>query len=213
LHEAFLDSSILWAFVGPSRFEPDHGACVAIFERKDVRRYASETVSYEVKQSEGRRAALYSELIAHRMLKKRPEEFDTSVFSRHVEGRARELIREMRGSEADIESLRALGQMEAARMRTARSRIEKLLIPAKKDAYLQDVMRLSLGIELGDAKIVTDYVSWAPAHKAAKFLTGDGKLLGGLRAGLAKFLDDRLISAPTVNDFLEPDRFLSSLPP
>jgi len=213
LHEAFLDSTILWAFVGPSRFEHNHDVCVVIFEREDVRRYTSETVSYEVKQSESRRARLYSELIAHHVLKKKPEEFDTSLFSRHVAERARALIRETRGNEADIELLRELSQMEAARIRTARSRIEKPFVPAKKDPYLQDEMRLALSIELGDAKIVTDYVSWAPAHTMAKFLTGDGRLLGALRAGLAKFLVDRMISAPTVHDFLEPDRYLSSLPP
>lgn len=213
MHEAFLDSSILWAFVGPSLFEHNHEACVAIFEREDVRRYTSVTVSNEVGQSERRRAKLYSELIAHLRLKKKPEEFDTSLFSRHVAGRARELVRGMRGSEADIEFLRRLGQTEGARIRSARSRIEEPLVPAKRDPYLEDQLRLALAIELGDAKKVTDYISWAPAHRAAKFLTGDGKLLDGLRAGLAKFLADRLIGAPTVDDFLEPDRFLSGLPP
>jgi len=213
LHEAFLDSSIFWAFVGPERFEPDHNACVAIFARDDVRRYTSETVSSEVKQSEDRRARLYSDLVAHLKLKRKLEEFDASRFSRHVADRARQLVREIRGSEADIEFLRQLGEFERARIRTARSRIEKPLVRAKKDAYFEDLLRGALDIELGDARVVTDYLFWAPTHSDARFLTGDGKLLVKLRAGLARFLAARYMAVPTVDDFLEPGRYVAGFLP
>jgi hypothetical protein len=212
LHEAFLDSSIFWAFVGPERFEPDHHACVAIFARDDVRRYTSEAVSSEVKQSEDRRARLYSDLVVHLRLKKKPEEFDASHFSRHVADRARQLLREIRGSEADIDLLRRLGEFERARIRTARSRIEMPLVPAKKDPYFEDLLRGALDIELGDAKVVTDYVFWAPTHGSAKFLTSDGKLLIKLRAGLAQFLAARYMAVPIIDDFLEPGKYMAGIP-
>lgn len=211
--EAFLDSSIFWAFVGPERFEPDHHACVAVFTRDDIKRYASETVSSEVKQNESRRARLYSDLVAHLRLKKKPEEFDASHFSRHVADRARQLLHEIRGSEADVDLLRILGAMEGARIRTARSRIEKPLVPARKDAYFEDTLRGALEIELGDAKVVTDYVFWVPTHSDAKFLTSDGKLLVELRAGLAQFLAARYMATPIIDDFLEPGKYMAGIPP
>jgi hypothetical protein len=212
LHEVFLDSSTLWAFVGPPRLEPDYSVCKTIFARDDVKRFTSETVSNEVKQSESRRARLYSDLVAHFRLKNKPEEFDASHFSRHVADRGRQLLRGMHGSEADIEFLRKLGEMERARIRTARTRIEMPLVPAKKDPYFEDLLRGALDIELGDAKVVTDYMFWAPARSDAKFLTSDGKLLVKLRTGLAQFLADRYMAVPTIDDFLEPGRFLAGIP-
>jgi len=212
LHEVFLDSSILWAFVGPPRLEPDYSACNTIFARDDIKRFTSETVSNEVKQSESRRARLYSDLVAHLKLKKKPEEFDASHFSRHVADRARQLLRGIRGSEADIEFLRKLGEMESARIRTARFRIDMPLVPAKKDAYFEDLLRGALDIELGDAKVVTDYVFWAPTHSDAKFLTSDGKLLIKLRAGLAQFLAARYMAVPIIDDFLEPGKYMAGIP-
>ena len=213
MHEAFLDSSIFWAFVGPERLEPDHHACVAIFARDDFRRYTSETVFSEIRQSESRRARLYSDLVAHLKLKKKPDEFDVSHFSRHVQARARQLLRGMRGSEADIEFLRQLGEMESARMRTALSRIEMPLVPARKDAYFEDLLRGALNVELGDAKVVTDYLFWTATHVGARFLTGDGKLLVKLRARLAQFLAAKCMTVPTVNDFLEPGKYMAGFPP
>lgn len=213
MHEVFLDSSVLWAFIGPPRLEPDYSACNTIFARDDIKRFTSETVSNEVKQSESRRARLYSDLVTHLKLKKKPEEFDASHFSRHVADRARQLLRGIRGSEADIEFLRQLGEMESARIRTARSRIEKPLVPARKDAYFEDTLRGALDIELGDAKVVIDYLFWAPTHADAKFLTADGRLLVKLRARLAQLLAAKYMAVPTVDDFLEPDKYLAGLPP
>ena len=68
MHEAFLDSSILWAFVRPPRFEPHHGTCVAIFNHLQVRRFASESVDREIRETLRRKARLYSAIVANRAL-------------------------------------------------------------------------------------------------------------------------------------------------
>ena len=209
--DAFLDSSILWAFVGPPQFEPQHGACVAVFDHPQVRRYTSESVLGEVRQTERRKARLYSNMIFHFQLRRRPEEFSVDAFSRHVADRARQLLRGFRGNEADIEFLRRLGQEDSARLRAAWSKIERPLVPTRNDAYFEDSLRATIGLERQDSKVVTDFVFWAAERDRAAFVTTDGGLLRVVRTRLQSFLGSLYMLKPTADDFLEPDAFLSSL--
>ncbi len=211
MQEGFLDSSIVWAYVGPKEFERKHDVCVEIFDSPHAARFTSETVRTEVRNSERNRARLYADLIAHLRAGRRPEEFPVDRFSRHVAARARELVRRVRMKLADIEYFRRLGQMESARLRAAWSEIGSPLVPAAHDAYREDLLRGRLGLELGDAKVLTDYLSWAPSREAAKFVTADDRSLAAIRAGIAGFLGDEGTSKPTVDDFLEPETFKARL--
>lgn len=211
MHDAFLDSSILWAFVGPPQFEPDHDDCVSVFSHIQVRRFASESVEREVRQTERRRARLYSDIVAHLRSGRRPEDFPLELFSRHVADRARQMLRGLRGNEADIEYLRRLGQQDGARLREAWSKIERPLVPARNDPYFEDSLRAAVGLESQDAKLVTDFIFWAAARDAATFLTADGGLLRSVRARLQSFLERRDMPKPTAVDFSEPGRFLAGL--
>lgn len=211
LHEAFLDSSILWAFVGPPQFEPHQATCVSIFNHPQVRRFASESVEREVRQTERRKSRLYSDLIAHLRAGRRPEEFPFEEFSRHIAERSLQLLRDLRGNEGVVEYLRRLGQLDGARIREAWSKIERPLVPSRNDAYLEDSLRAAVGFELQDAKVVSDYLFWAPTRDRARFLTADAGLLRQVRASLRAFLESREIRRPAVEDFMEPDRFLAVL--
>ena len=133
------------------------------------------------------------------------------AFSRHVADRARQLLRGFRGNEADIEFLRRLGQEDAARLRAAWSKIERPLVPTRNDAYFEDSLRATVGLERQDSKVVTDFVFWAAERDRAAFVTTDRGLLRVVRTSLQSFLDSRYMPKPTADDFLEPDAFLSSL--
>lgn len=212
MEEGFLDSSVLWAYVGPREQEPRYDVCVGVLESAAAVRFTSETVHSEARQTERRRARLYSDLIAHMRAGRRPDDFPVDGFSRHVAARARELVRRVKMNLADIEYLRRLGQLEGARLREAWSRIQRPLIPAENDAYLQDLLRGGVGIELGDAKVLTDYLAWASGRRSAVFVTADDRFLAAVRAGLAGFLAQQGFAKPTVADFLEPEKFRARLP-
>lgn len=211
MEEGFLDSSVIWAYVGPREREPRHETCVAIFDSGHAARLTSETVRTEVRQSERRRERLYADLIAHLRAGRRVDEFPVDAYSRHVAARAMELVRRVRMNLADIEYFRRLGQMEGARLREAWSKVQSPLIRAAHDAYLEDSLRVRLGVELGDAKVLSDYLLWAPGRREAKFVTADDRFLTVIRASLAGFLADQAVSKPVVDDFLEPEGFLARL--
>lgn len=122
-----------------------------------------------------------------------------------------ELVRRVRMNLADIEYFRRLGQMEGARLREAWSKVQSPLIRAAHDAYLEDSLRVRPGVELGDAKVLSDYLLWAPGRREAKFVTADDRFLIVIRASLAGFLANQAISKPVVDDFLEPEGFLARL--
>ena len=226
----------MWGYVGPREFEPHHVICIAIFDSPDATRFTSETVRSEVRLSERRRAGLYADLIAHLRAGRRPDEFSVDRFSRHIAVRAKELVRRVRMNLADIEYFRRLGQIESARLRAAWSKIQSPLIPAVHDAYLEDLLRMKVGVELGDAKIVTDYLRWATGRSGVKFVTADMKLLLVLKApfdlaGLSQaeqeavrrelgevpttrlgwFLRAEGMTKPVAEDFLDSDQFRSRL--
>lgn len=211
MEEAFLDSSIIWAFVGPREYERDHDSCVAIFASPQAERFASESVHLEIRESRRRRIRLYTRLIEHFRSGRRPEDFAFDDFSRHMADRARQLVRRLRGTQADVEYLRRLGQQEEAKLREAWSRIVSPLLPFLNDPYLQDSLRAAVDLTMGDAKVVTDYLSWAPSRSDAKFVTADRKLLEKVRARLDQFLTLQSIAKPTHADFLDPIQFLARL--
>ena len=165
----------------------------------------------EISQTERRRLRLYSDLIVHFQLQRRPEEFDSEAFSRHVADRARLLLRNLRGNEADVEFLRRLLQEQASRLREAWSKVQTPLVPAAHNPYFEDSLRASLELERQDAKVVTDFVLWAAAPEPVGFVTTDSALLRLLRGGFQAFVDSRLMPRPRVGDFLEPDRFLAGV--
>lgn len=211
MEEGFLDSSVIWAYVGPRERELWHETCVTIFDSPHAVRFTSETVRTEVRESEQRRARLYGDLIAHLRAGRRIDEFSVTGYSRHVAVRALELVRRVRMNLADIEYFRRLGQTEGARLREAWSKIKSPLVPAAHDAYLEDSLRVRVAVELGDAKVLSDYLLWAPGRREAKFVTADDRFLIVVRASLAGFLTDQAISKPVVDDFLEPEGFLARL--
>ncbi len=211
MHEAFLDSSIFWSFVGPKGFETEHDACVEVFAHIAVRRFSSETVAREVRETERRKSRLYTDLIEHFQNRKRPEDFPFENYSRHVAERARQLLRRIKGNEADVEYLRRLNQIDQARVREAWSKVQTPLVPSRHDPVFQDTLRAQVGVELADAKILTDYLVWAPAQGPVAFLTVDRALLRRLRQSLQTFLDMRGISRPGVGDFGEPRAFIDAI--
>jgi len=192
VREAFLDSSVIWAFVGPVRFEPHHAESVTLFDRTDVRRYTSRTVESEVRNSERQRDRLYASLITHLREGRRPEEFPTGDLGRHLVHRARGLVRMIRKAEADTEYFRRLTQLEAARLREAFRRIEKPLVDSGKDVYFRDLLISRLGLSQKDASVVADFLLWSPGRTALSMVTLDNGMLRSVRQALDPLLEDRL---------------------
>jgi len=216
--DVFVESSVIWAFVGPERLEPSHKVCVALFEREDLRRHTSRTVEGEVRNSERQRNRLYGRLVAHLREGKKPEEFPVNDFPRHVAERARALVRMIRRAEADTEYFRRWVQTEAARVRDAFGRVEQPLISATTDLYFRDLVQSALQLTAKDAWILTDFLLWTGA-KEAFFLTLDGALRQAVSDRLDRFLGDQSIVRPESVDYprskccLTPERFAAEHPP
>ena len=181
MSDLFLDSSVFFSFVGPARLEPFHGQSVLCFNSETDQRFSGIVVRQEVEARVKTRKRLYTALLRHVQSGGRMGEFPVDEYSRHDAERARALVNELRGNDADLEYLRQILIDVDARVRHAFGRVAIPLAPHCGDAYFEDTLRASIGIQLGDAKITTDYMYWASQREnPSTFVSGDRELIRGL---------------------------------
>ncbi len=138
-------------------------------------------------------------MLSHLQSGRRPRDFPIQDYTRHDADRARQILTQLRGDEADLEYLRRLLLDLRARMRDAFARTEQPLVPRSNDAYFEDTLRALADLEGGDAKVATDYLHWAATKTdAAVFLTGDNHLYDGLR-GLSREILSQKFGARSSN--------------
>jgi len=178
----FLDSSVFFSYVGPASLEPYHQRSVDCLELGSNRRFSSTSVKAEVENRRRTRERLYAALLSHVQTGKRIRDFPVEDYSRHDADRARALIRQLRGNDADLEYMRLLIVDLRARMRFAFRRLQEPLVPRSGDVYFEDQLRALADLQRGDSIIASDYLHWAAAMQApVAFLSGDLELVDGLR--------------------------------
>jgi len=150
------------------------------------------SVKAEVERRVRTRERLYSAILTHIQSGGRLRDFPAEAYSRHDADRARELLRQLRGNDADLEYKRLLIIDLRARIRAAFQRLETPLIERSGDAYFEDQLRLLVGLQRGDAGVASDYLHWASGRFApAAFLSGDAQLVDGLTRLPTEFLEQK----------------------
>ncbi len=183
---------MFFSYVGPARLEPYHSQGVSCFDSPTNRRFSAVSVKAEVENRVRTRERLYSAILSHIQTGGRLRDFPAETYSRHDANRARELLRQLRGNDADLEYMRLLIIDLRARIRAAFQRLETPLIARSGDVYFEDQLRLLAGLQRGDAGVASDYLHWAAERGSpAAFLSGDAELVTGLTRLPRDFLEQK----------------------
>ncbi len=127
------------------------------------------------------RERLYIAILSHVQTGGGLRDFPAERYSRHDADRARQLLRQLRANDADLEYMRLLIIDLRARIRAAFQRLETPLIERSGDVYFEDQLRAVAGLQRGDAGVASDYLHWAMGRDApVAFLSGDRELVNSL---------------------------------
>ena len=180
---------MFFSYVGPASLEPNHRQSIECLESISNKRFSSTSVKGEVENRRRTRERLYIALLSHRQTGRGMRDFPVEDYSRHDADRARALIRQLRGNDADLEYMRSLIIDLRARVRFAFQQVEEPIAPRSGDVYFEDQLRALAHLQRGDSIVASDYLHWAAVRQApVAFLSGDLEMVDGLRGVSSDFL-------------------------